>query len=102
MTKEHRFRITIEHLSAPDGDVSSGRSLQFETGSHDDIIGVVQRLRTRGDLPEDDAAALGVGLKHFGGVMLAHREHVLFAAIRPAFGEFMKVLKAGARKNDDS
>lgn len=94
--KQHRYRITVEHLSDPDGAPSSHPApLQFEVGNHDDILAVVARLTQRTDLDAASATALGVGLKLFGEVMLENRQHPLFAELFPQFGDFMKKLKKG-------
>ena len=94
--KQHQYRITVEHLSMPDGTASPHAApLVFEVGNHDDILHIVERLSARSDLASLNPAALAVGLKLFGEVMLAHRDHPLFASLRPHFGEFMKALKRG-------
>lgn len=92
--KQHRYRVTIEHLALPDGHPpESPQTLSFETGNHDDILAIVGRVRERGDLPEADATALAVGLKLFSEVMLQHRGLPLFAEFAPHFKAFMQQLK---------
>lgn len=94
--KQHRYRVTVEHLALPDGSLPEpSRSLSFETGNHDDILAIVARMSQRGDLPQDDAMALAVGLKLFSEVMLQHRGHPLFADFAPHFKAFMQQLKQG-------
>ena len=94
--KQHRYRITVEHLSGPDGSPSSyAQPLQFEVGNHDDIYAIVERMRQRDDFDRDTATAFGVGLKLFGEVMLENKEHPLFADFKTHFGQFMKNLKKG-------
>lgn len=96
--KQHRFRITVEHLADAQGNPSTREvPLQFEVGNHDDIIAIVERTRERGQFPADTAAAFAVGLKLFSEVMLENRDHPLFAEFAPHFGEFMKNLKKGPR-----
>jgi hypothetical protein len=96
--KQHRYRITLEHLADAQGNPSSRAPLRFEAGNHDDIIAIVERMQARNDLPlsADSAAALALGLKLFGEVMLENREHPLFAAFRPHYREFIKELKKGS------
>ncbi len=94
--KQHRYRITVEHLALPDGSLPApDRALSFETGNHDDILAIVARMGQRGDLPQADATALAVGLKLFSEVMLQHRAHPLFADFGPHFKAFMQQLKQG-------
>ncbi|TBV12925.1 DUF3861 domain-containing protein [Stutzerimonas kirkiae] len=94
--KQHRYRITVEHLADAQGDPSAyDQPLCFEVGNHDDIFAIVERSRGRADLDESSATALAVGLKLFGEVMLEHRDHPLFQAFAPHFRDFMKTLKKG-------
>lgn len=94
--KQHRYRISVEHLSDANGAPSQYTApLQFETGNHDDILAIVARIRQRGDLGDEHAAAFAVGLKLFGEVMLENKDHPLFSDFRPHFAQFMKQLKKG-------
>jgi hypothetical protein len=89
----YRYRITVEKLSGAKGEPVSGESLSFETANHDDILAIVERMRSRLPLDGDTAASLAVGLKLFSEVALVHRENPLFANIRPALGQFIRELK---------
>ncbi len=93
--KQHRYRVTLEHLADAQGAPSTQEPLQFEVGNHDDIIAIVGKLRGRADFDDQSAAAFGVGLKLFGEVMLENKNHPLFVAFRPHFSQFMKELKSG-------
>lgn len=94
--KQHRYRISVEHLADAQGAPSTHAApLSFEAGNHDDILAIVERMRARGEFDADTAAALAVGLKLFGEVMLTHKTHPLFAELVPHFGAFMKRLKQG-------
>jgi len=96
--KQHRYRITLEHLVDADGaPPTSAEPLRFEVWNHDDIPGIVARLHGRDDLPfgADQVAAFATGLKLFSEVMLEHRGHPLFADFALHFGQFMKTLKKG-------
>lgn len=93
--KQHRYRITIEHLQDPGGNPVTRAPLVFETGNHDDIFAIVERIRSRGDLPPDTATPFAIGLKLFSEVMLENRDHPLFTELQPHFRQFMKELKKG-------
>lgn len=89
----HTYRVTLERLDAPtSADV---RSLSFEVGNHDEILGLIDRVAARGAVPAAEAAEFTVGLKLFSEVMLRHRQDTLFAELLPHFGVFMKRLKSG-------
>ena len=95
--KQHKYRITLEHLEDPKGGSLGYAPLQLEVGNHDDIFKIVERMRGRGDLDENSATAFAIGLKLFGEVMLENRENPLFSGFRSDFGRFMKQLKAGVK-----
>ncbi len=93
--KQHRYRVTVEHLQDPGGNPVTRDPLSFEVGNHDDIFAIVERMRGRGDFGPETATAFAVGLKLFSEVMLEHRDHPLFAGFQPHFRQFMKELKKG-------
>ncbi|KAF1712292.1 hypothetical protein CSC70_01855 [Pseudoxanthomonas kalamensis DSM 18571] len=95
--KQHRYRITVEHLATAKGEPSPYPApLQFEVGNHDDLFKIVDILRQRELFPATATAdAFAIGLKLFGEVMLENRDHPLFAELRPQFVAFMKKLKRG-------
>jgi Domain of Unknown Function with PDB structure (DUF3861) len=90
----YRYRITVEALTGAKGEHVEGRTLTFEASNHDDILGIVERMRTRLPFDAHTTAALGVGLKVFSEVALMHRNDPLFANIRPALNEFVRELKS--------
>ena len=92
--KQHRYRVTLEHLADAQGAPSSYEApLVFEAGNHDDIFQIVERMKKREGFTESSATALAVGLKLFSEVMLEHKAHPLFSSFKPHFSEFMKELK---------
>ncbi|HUC60871.1 MAG TPA: DUF3861 domain-containing protein [Alphaproteobacteria bacterium] len=92
--RQHRYRITVEHLASPREDEAPRAPLAFEAANHDEIISIAERVRGRLDFPPEEAAALAIGMKLFGEVMLAHRDDPLFAELRPAWRAFIATLKA--------
>ena len=59
----YRYKITVEALNGAKGEPMEGRSLSFEAANHDDILGIVERMRTRLPFDADTIASLGVGLE---------------------------------------
>lgn len=98
--KQHRYRLTLEHLADKEEMAVSREPLRFEVGNHDDIFFIVERLRERSDLDENDAVAFGVGLKLFSEVMLENRDNPLFSSFLPHFSQFMKDLKKGSGRGE--
>ncbi|MGH8504736.1 MAG: DUF3861 domain-containing protein [Stenotrophobium sp.] len=95
--RQHRYRITVEHVASARPGQAVHEPLCFETGNHDEILGIVDRLRTRSGLPESDAAALGIGLKLFSETLLIHRDAPLFAGLLIPMRQFIGRLKTHAK-----
>ena len=89
----YRYKITVEALTGAKGEPVKGRTLSFEAANHDDILGIVDRMRARLPFDEDTIASLGVGLKLFSEVTLTQRSDPMFAMIQPALSEFVRGLK---------
>ena len=89
----YRYKITVEALTRATGEPVEGQILSFEAANHDDILGVVDRLRARLPFDENTVASLGVGLNLFSEVTLRERNDPMFARIQPALGEFIRGLK---------
>lgn len=92
--KHHVYRISVEHLEDKQGNPVADHTLSLVTTNHDEILEIVERIRSARQFEEDDAAAFAVGLKLFSEIMLKNKEHTLFAEFRPHFLAFMKKLKA--------
>lgn len=96
--KQHRYRITLEHLSTPKGEPGTQAPLSFEARNHDDLFTIIERIRAKGLLAEpDQAASLALGLKLLAEVTLENREDPFFGELRGPLREFiMKIKAAGA------
>lgn len=55
----HRYRVTIEHLGTPRDGMAKQADLVFEAETRDEVIALVQRLRTGGACSADEATAIG-------------------------------------------
>ncbi|UPT36787.1 DUF3861 domain-containing protein [Pseudomonas amygdali] len=100
--KLHRYQVTVQEVPGPQGgQPADAQAIRFEVGSHDDLHDIVGRAKALGAFDDEAATAFAVGLKLFGGVMLEHRDHPLFAEFAPHFGQFMRSLK-GKNKGDGS
>lgn len=91
--KTRHFRIRVDAIDA-DGTALDTPPLIFQAQNHDDLLAIAARLRAGTALAEDEANALAIGLKLFGGVLLAHRREPLFASIQPSMQAFIGQLKA--------
>lgn len=79
--REHRYRITVEHIAAPGEDIALHAPLTFEDGNHDDLFRIVDLQRGSGRFAsEDEAAAFAIGLKQ----------------LKAPLGDFIRQLKAAA------
>jgi hypothetical protein len=86
----HHYRVTVEPLDTS----NAAKPLVFETSNHDELFSIVERVRAKAIVPDDEAASFAIGLKLFTETMLRHRKHPLFAKLQPHIGTFMKTLKA--------
>ena len=98
----HRYRVTIEHTGTLRDGMDKQPELVFEAVNHDEIIGIVQRIRDSGHYSEDEAASIGIGLKLFSEVMLKRKDDPLFTALRPAISSFIGGLKARNRGESET
>ncbi|MFT3940028.1 DUF3861 domain-containing protein [Rhodopseudomonas sp.] len=88
----HHYEIAVTNL-VPEGATPSP-PISFAAESHDDFAEIIRRLTDKGLFDPEETKAFCVGLKLLGGVMLQHRDEELFKDFAPAFGAFMKTLKA--------
>lgn len=86
----HNYRVTLEYLG---GKSDLHEPVQFEVGNHDDLFNIIQRVQTANLTDADTAAALALGMKLFGEVMLKHRKDPLFEKLQPAYREFIVAFK---------
>ena len=101
--KRFEYRITVTPLAGSEATAGgSPPPLQFDVSTHDDVLALVERSRQRGDFDADAATAFTVGLKLLGEVMLKNRNHPLFEAFGPQFGEFMQRVKGSGRGGTDA
>ncbi|TQD40986.1 DUF3861 domain-containing protein [Lysobacter aestuarii] len=92
--RQHRYRVTLEHLAQPRAEGPLHPPLVFEDGNHDDIFEIVERQRATGRFgTEDEAAAFALGLKLLGEAVLRNRQDALLQQFKPALGEVIRALK---------
>jgi|SRR5450830_173358 len=92
--REHRYRVTLEHLATASEGQPQHAPLQFETGNHDDIVGIIEKTVAKQQFDADTCAALALGLKLFTEVMLKNRKHPLFEDIQQPMRDFIGKLKS--------
>ena len=90
----YRYRVTVEQIADERGQPVDGRSLVFEAACHDEMLGIVDRVREKRVVANANAAAaMVVGLKLFGEVAIAERKDPMFAEVHAALGCFIRALK---------
>ena len=90
----YRYRVTVEQIADGKGQAVDGQTLVFEAACHDELIGIVDRVRAKRVVADADAAAaMMVGLKLFGEVVIAERKDPMFAEVHGALGHFIRALK---------
>ena len=101
MEKKHnKYRITLEHLHSPK-DLGLNETIDFEFENHDEVFSIIERISQNNPFEkESQATEFAVGLKLFSEVMLKNKENPLFEEFLPAFGAFMKKLKATIKEGN--
>ncbi|QIA63461.1 DUF3861 family protein [Vibrio astriarenae] len=83
------YTITIKETNTTDG-----QTLTFEMQDRENLFAIVDALKGKSTLDENDATRLGVALRLLGPVMMKDRKHPLFADFFPHFKDFMTNLKS--------
>ena len=91
--KGNLYKFTIEHLEDSKGNNIEANPLVFETKNHDDIFKIVEKMKGKMQLDDQDTKALVIGLKLFSEVMLKNKDSKPFKELLPHFKDFMKELK---------
>jgi hypothetical protein len=90
----YTYEISLKLVRARDGSVPSApASLTFEHVSHDDILAIVERVRHHSGLGPDASAAVAVGTKLLGEVMISDKRNPLFDPLRAGLHAFIASLK---------
>lgn len=93
--RAHQYKLTLEYLKDSKGESISVAPIELTFNNHDDIFSIIERQKNKnlfGD--KQQATEFAIGLKLFSEVMLKNRKDPLFKELAPAFGIFMKKLKA--------
>lgn len=88
------YRITAEKLGLPEGSEPVGCTFEFT--NHDDIMPLIELVKSLNVLPVEEVAQFVIGLKLFSAIHMAHRREPLFEPLHAHFLDFMKRLKANA------
>jgi hypothetical protein len=91
------YSVTLKLVSDRHGHPADGGSCEFETTNHDNILEIIEHARQNPILPEQDAPALGVGLKLLAEVVMKHRDEPPFSEFWPHLGTFIRGIKASAK-----
>jgi hypothetical protein len=89
---KYAYRLSLAPLDPATGETTA-EAVHVDIESHDNILETVIRLRARPELDTDEAAALGLGLKSLGWVLLRQKKSPLYAGFLGQLGAFIKTLK---------
>lgn len=91
--KGHLYHIAIEQLEDAKGHAITDKKLAFNTRNHDDLFNIIEKVKQKEILSENDTIDMVIGLKLFSEVMLRNRDNELFKTLQPHMAEFIKQLK---------
>jgi len=93
----YTYEISLRLVRGRDGQApGKPASVTFEHISHDDIIVIVERMRGNSGLAPEAAAAVAVGTKLLGEVMLKEKHNPFFNPLRAGLHAFITALKNAA------
>lgn len=93
--RSHEYKLKLEYLNDSKGETINVDPIELIFENHDNVFSIIEKMQNK-DLFNDQqqATEFAIGLKLFSEVMLKNRKNPLFEELAPAFGEFMKKLKA--------
>lgn len=92
--KNNLYKIQLAEVALKNGGSASKR-IEFEFENHDDLFDIIEKMKRKNIFGnEDHDVEFALGIKLFSEIMLRHKDHDLFNELEPAFGNFMKNLKA--------
>ncbi|CAH0529678.1 DUF3861 domain-containing protein [Vibrio hippocampi] len=94
--KDHTYRITIEE-QVTGGE--QGRSVELEFSDREDLLNVIEKMKTGSGLETQTATRVGLALRLLGPVLMENRKHPLFVDFMPHFKQFMQNLKSHIKNN---
>jgi Domain of Unknown Function with PDB structure (DUF3861) len=89
----NRYRITIETLGSRTSQGEDEASLQFCTDNHDNLLEIVEAIRSKRLLDKDKSASLAIGLKLFSEIIREMRKDQMFAPLVLPIRNFIEQLK---------
>lgn len=98
----YTYEVSLRLVRGRDGRApGKPASVTFEHINHDDIIAIVERMRSNSGLAPEAAAAVAVGTKLLGEVMIKEKTNPLFNPLRAGFHGFIAALKNTATTERD-
>jgi hypothetical protein len=98
----YQYRITVEALGARRGALDHYESLQFCAENHDDLLKIVEAVRSKRLLDTEKSASLAIGLKLLSEVILEKRQDKVFAPLVRPIRNFIQQLKHAQAHTDQS
>lgn len=92
--RNNKYLLNLELEQYANGDNEPAQQLELHFENHDEIFSIIERIKQKEIFDAQQSAEFAIGLKLFSEVMIRNRKHSLFTELSPAFGEFMKKLKA--------
>ncbi|MDH7804530.1 MULTISPECIES: DUF3861 family protein [unclassified Rhizobium] len=90
----YTYEVSVKLVRGRDGHAPDKAAyVTFEHNNHDDIIAIVDRMRGSSGLAPEAAAAVALGTKLLGEVMLKEKHNPLFNPLRAGFHAFITALK---------
>jgi hypothetical protein len=93
--RTNTYQLILTQTTAAKEGIDLHAPIQFEFENHDEIFGIIEQVKAK-KLFDDGAKAneFAIGLKLFSEVIITNQDKEIFKSFMPAFGQFIKELKA--------
>lgn len=93
--RANKYYLTLSLKEYADGQTEPAKELGIEFTNHDEIFGIIERIKDKNIFENDsEATQFALGLKLFSEINLKHRKNPLFDELNDVFPVFMKKLKS--------
>jgi hypothetical protein len=93
--KSNKYYLTLSLKEYANGDTQPARELGIEFENHDEIFGIIQKMKDKNLFNNPgEATQFAIGLKLFSEIKLKYRNNPLFEELNEVFPVFMKKLKS--------
>jgi hypothetical protein len=93
--RSNKYYLTLSLKEYANGDTKPAKELGIQFSNHDEIFGIIERIKEKGIFTNPyEAEQFVLGLKLFTEIKLKHYNNPLFDELNEVFPVFMEKLKS--------